>query len=202
MTQFEGQPANPATSAFNQRADTAALRLKDQLGQEISARTGEQVVLPPTPVPVNEEGNPVGAPPPEGSYARQAFDQAQEAQALEYQRQVAQQAYDPSVQPNQAPPQDPSQQPEQVSQRTQERITSLVSQLRTKDQEFQQLQQQQSQSATTVEELQSQLTAQKQMMDQMLQQNLESLDPETRQQVMTDARLPLRCSRVAPANLR
>ena len=189
MTQFEGQQPAEASSAFNQRADTAALRLKDQLGHEISARTGEQVVLPPTPVPVNEEGNPVGAPPPEGSYARQAHDQAQQDQALEYQRQAAQQAYAPGAQPNPAPPQDPSQQPEQVSQRTQERITSLVSQLRTKDQEFQQLQQQQSQNATTVEELQSQLTAQKQMMDQMLQQNLESLDPETRQQVMTDARI-------------
>lgn len=189
MTQFEGQqPVEPA-SAFNQRADTAALRLKDQLGREISARTGEQVVLPPTPVPVNDEGNPIGAPPPEGSYARQAYDQAQEAHALEYQRQAAQQVYAPGVQPAPDPSQNPPQQPEQVSQRTQERITSLVSQLRTKDQEFQQLQQQQSQNATTVEELQSQLGAQKQMMDQMLQQNLENLDPETRQQVMSDARI-------------
>lgn len=189
MTDTQGQPQQPAQSAFNQRADNAALRLKDQLGQEISARTGEQVVLPPTPVPVNEEGNPVGAPPPEGSYARQAYDEAQQQQALDYQRQAAQQAYDPNAQPKQDPPQDPPQQPEQLSQRAQERITSLVSQLRTKDQEFQALQTAQTQQATTVEELQSQLTAQKQMMDQMLQQNLESLDPETRQQVMSDARI-------------
>lgn len=189
MTQFEGQQPTQPSSAFNQRADNAALRLKDQLGQEISARTGEEVVLPPTPVPVNDEGNPVGAPPPEGSYARQAYDQAQQDQALEYQRQAAQKAYDPSVQPPQDPSQNPPQPPEQPSQRAQERITSLVSQLRTKDQEFQQLQESQGQQSTTVAELQSKLKAQDDMMNQMLQQNMESLDPETRQQVMSDARI-------------
>jgi hypothetical protein len=187
MTQFEGQP-QPAQSAFNQRADTAALNLKDQLGRELSAQTGQQVVLPPTPVPVNDEGNPVGAPPPEGSYARQAYDQQQQQRAMDYQREAAQQAYAPGA-PTPAPTQEPPQPPEQTSQRAQERITSLVSQLRTKDQEFQQLQQSQSQNATTVEELRAKLTAQEQMMNQVMQQNLENLDPETRAQVMADARI-------------
>lgn len=187
MTKFQGQPEQNQ-SAFNQRADSAALRLKDTLGRELSAQTGEQVVLPPTPVPVGQDGNPVGQLPPEGSYARDQIEQQQQQQALEYQRQQAQQAYDPNRQPNQVDPQGQPPQQEQTSQRAQERITSLVSQLRTKDQEFQQLQQQQSQQSTTVEELQSQLTAQKQLMNNMLEQNLENLDPETRAQVMADAR--------------
>lgn len=188
MTNFEGQQQQQQ-SAFNQRADTAALRLKGQLGNEMSARTGEQVVLPPTPVAVNEYGNPVGAPPPEGSYARQAFDQDRQQRAMDYQTQAAQQAYDPGAHPTQDHTQDQSQQPEQLSQRAQERITSLVSQLRTKDQEFQQLQQQHTQHSSTVEELKAKLTAQERMMQQVLQQNLESLDPETRAQVMADARI-------------
>lgn len=188
MTDTQGQQPPDQQSAFNQRADTAALRLKGDLGRELSARTGEHVELPPTPVPVNEDGNPVGAPPPEGSYARAAFDQQQQQRAMDYQREAAQQAYDPRN-PNPEPPPQPPQQPEQISERAQERITSLVSQLRTKDQEYQQLQAQQAQQATTVEELRAQLTAQKDLMDQMLQQNLENLDPETRAQVMADARI-------------
>lgn len=181
MTQFEGQ--QPEQSAFNQRADNAALNLKDQLGRELSAQTGQQVVLPPSPVPVNADGNPVGQLPPEGSYARQAIEQQQQQQAQQppvYPQQPIQ------GQPQQLPPQQPQ---EQTSQRAQERITSLVTQLRTKDQEYQQLQQQQAQQASTVEELQAQLTAQKNLMEQTLQNNLENLDPETRAQVMADARI-------------
>ena len=180
MTQFEGQ--QPDSSAFNQRADSAALRLKDQLGQELSAQTGQQVVLPPTPVPVGQDGNPVGQLPPEGSYARQQIEQQQQQQA---QQQQVQAPAPTQGQPEPPPPQPP----EQISGRAQERITSLVSQLRTKDQEFQQLQQQQSQQATTVEELQAQLTAQQNQMQNMLEQNMEHLDPETRFQVMNDARI-------------
>lgn len=187
MTDTQGQQQ----SAFNQRADTAALKLKDQLGRELSAQTGEQVVLPPTPVPVNAEGNPVGQLPPEGSYARQQVEDHQQAQEMEYQRQQAQNTYDPRLAPNEgALAQEQPQQPqEQTSQRAQERITSLVSQLRQKDQEYQQLRQQQNQQATTVEELQAQLVAQKQMMDNVLSEHMENLDPETRAQVMADARI-------------
>lgn len=184
MTQFEGQP-QPQQSAFNQRADTAALALKDQLGRELSTRTGQQVVLPPSPVPVNEAGNPVGQLPPEGSYARQAFDQQQQL-AQQQAVQQAQHAQDPT---QGSPPPEPPQPAEDLSPRAQERISSLVSQLRQKDQEFQQLQQQQSQQSSTVEELQAQLTAQKNLMQNVLEQNLENLDPETRAQVMADARI-------------
>jgi hypothetical protein len=179
MTQLEGQPQQQ--SAFNQRADNAALALKDQLGQELSAQTGQQVVLPPSPVPVGQDGQPVGQLPPEGSYARTALEQQQQ-QAQPPQQQ--QPAPTPATPPAPAP-----QQQEPISQRAQERITSLVSQLRTKDQEFQQLQQQQVQQATSVEELQSQLTAQQNQMQNLLEQNLESLDPEARAQVMQSAQL-------------
>ena len=177
MTQPQGQPEQ---SAFNQRADNAALSLKDQLGQELSARTGQQVVLPPSPVPVGQDGQPVGQLPPEGSYARTAIEQQQAAQ----QQQI------PNPTPTPGAPVEPAPQPqEQVSQRAQERITSLVSQLRIKDQEFQQLQQSQAQQSTTVEELQAKLTAQEQLLQNVMEQNLENLDPETRAQVMADARI-------------
>jgi len=181
MTQFEGQQQQQQ-SAFNQRADNAALNLKDQLGREISARTGERVVLPPTPVPVNADGNPAGPLPPEGSYARNQ---------MEAEQQQAQFAPHPQAAPamGQPQPEPPHQPQEQTSQRAQERITSLVSQLRSKDQEYQQLQQAQQQHATTAEELRAQLTAQKAMMEQVLEQNLDSLDPEARAQVMADARI-------------
>lgn len=177
MTDTQGQQEQ---SAFNQRADNAALALKDQLGRELSAQTGQQVVLPPSPVPVGQDGQPVGQLPPEGSYARTAIEQQQTAQ----QQQIPQPTPTPGATVEPAP-----QPQEQLSQRAQERITTLVSQLRTKDQEFQQLQTQQSQQATTVEELQSQLTAQKQLMDSMLTEHMDQLDPETRAQVMADARI-------------
>ena len=189
MTQFEGQQ-QPAQSAFNERSDSAALRLKDQLGRELSAQTGQQVVIPPTPVPVNADGNPVGQLPPEGSYARSAVEQQQQQAQMEYQRQQAQQAYDPRQIPTQGDhPQEQSQPQEQTSQRAQERITSLVTQLRSKDQEFQQLKQAQSLTATEVEELRAQLSASRNQMENMLEQHLDDLDPETRAQVMADARL-------------
>lgn len=119
-----------------------------------------------------------------------AHEQQQQQRAMDYQREAAQQAHAPGPPTQGAPIQEqPQQQHEQVSQRAQERITSLVSQLRQKDQEFQQLQQQQSQQSATAEELRAKLQAQEQLMQQMLNQNLENLDPETRAQVMADARV-------------
>jgi hypothetical protein len=89
---------------------------------------------------------------------------------------------------HQPPP--PQQEPqEQISQRAEQRIASLVEQLRTQGQENQLLQQQQSASATTAEELQAQLIASRQQMDGLLQEHMEHLEPEARQQVLSDARL-------------
>jgi hypothetical protein len=186
MTDTQGQQP----SAFNQRADNAALTIKDQLGRELSAKTGQEVVLPPSPVPVNADGSPVGQLPPEGSYARQQIEAQQQQALLQQQQMQAQLAYDPSAAPTQRPAQQEQSQPqEQISQRAQERISSLVSQLRQKDQEYQQLQQAQTQQATTVEELRAQLAAQQNQLESVLEQHLDNLDPEARAQIMNDARI-------------
>lgn len=187
MTDTQG----PQQSVFNQRADNAALMIKDQLGRELSAQTGEQVVFPSTPVPVHADGTPVGGLPPEGSYARQQIEAQQQQLLQQQQAQQAQLIYNPNAAglPQEALLQAQSQPTEQLSQRAQERITSLVTQLRQKDQEYQQLQQTQAQQATTVEELRAQLTAQRNQMENVLEQHMESLDPEARAAIMNDARI-------------
>lgn len=189
MTNQQGQEQ---PSVFNTRADSAALKLKGDLSQQLSAMTGQPVELPHTPVAVGNDGKPVGQLPPEGSYARDQIDQQREVAAQREQQQAYLQAHDPGSQqqtqeaPVQQPPQEPQ---EQVSQRTQERISSLVSQLRAKDQEAQALQQQQANSATTVEELQSQLVASRNQMESLVTEHMDQMDPETRNQVLNSARI-------------
>ena len=189
MTQFEGQ--QPEQSAFNSRADSAALRVKEQLGAELSAMTGQQVVLPPSPVAVGADGQPVGQLPPEGSYARQAVEQQQAAAAQNAQHMAHQQAHDPGGIPNQQgqPQAPPPQQTPDTSPRAQERIQDLINQLRSKDQELQTFQQQQAGAATTNEELRAQLTASTQQMQSLMQEHMEHMDPETRAQVLNNAQI-------------
>ena len=188
MTQFEGQ--QPEQSAFNSRADSAALKVKEQLGAELSALTGQQVVLPPSPVAVGADGQPVGQLPPEGSYAREAVEQQQAAAAQNAQLMAHQQARDPGQIPAQGQPQaSPPQQPPEPTQRAQERIQDLINQLRTKDQELQTQQQQQAGAATTNEELRAQLTASTQQMQSLMQEHMEHMDPETRAQVLNNAQI-------------
>ncbi len=186
MTDTQGQEQ----SEFNTRADNAGLAIKDQLGRQLSAMTGQQVVLPPSPVAVGNDGQPVGPLPPEGSYARDQLTQYQQqaAQNAQLHAQVQQPGLPQAPVLNEPPP--PQQEPqEQISQRAQERIASLIEQLRTQGQENQLLQQQQTTSARTVEEVQAQLTASRQQMDGLLQEHMEHLEPEMRQQVLSDARL-------------
>lgn len=188
MTDTQGQPS----SEFNTRADNAGLAIKDQLGRELSAMTGQQVVLPPSPVAVGDDGQPVGPLPPAGSYARDQISQQQQQAAQNAEMHAHTQQHNPpratSTELNQPPP--PQQEPqEQISQRAQERIATLIEQLRTQGQENQLLQQQQSASATTAEELQAQLTASRQQMEGLLHEHMEHLEPEMRQQVLSDARL-------------
>lgn len=190
MTQFQGQPEK--TSAFNQRSDTAALNIKEDLSRELTAKTGQPVVLPPTPVQVGVDGQPAGPLPPEGTYARSAIEEQQAVRAQQQALEAHQRATDPaSAQPAQGAPTQQSLQepPEQISQRAEQRITSLVSQLRQKDQDFQQLEQNQSKQATTVEELQAQLTASQEQMNSMMSEHMENLDPEARATIMSDARI-------------
>lgn len=185
MTQFEGQPTEE--SAFNERADSAALRLKGQLGEELSALTGQQVVLPPSPVAVGADGQPVGQPPPEGSYARQAHDEQQVAAAQKAQQMATQPPVAVPTPGQPTPP--PPREPEETSQRAQERIQNLINQLRQKDQELQVSQNQQAGAATTNEELRAQLTASTNQMQQLMQEHMEHMDPETRQQVLNNAQI-------------
>jgi hypothetical protein len=187
MTDTQGQET---LSEFNVRADSAALALKEQLGQELSAMTGQQVVLPPSPVAVGADGQPAGQLPAEGTYARDQIAQQQQAAAERAAQQAAMQQYNPPNEPPPAPPRPPPQEPqEQLSHRVQERISSLIEQLRQKDQDFQTLQQQNTSTATAVEELQSQLTASRNQMEGLLEQNMENMDPETRLRVLSDARI-------------
>lgn len=190
MTQPQGQPEQ---SAFNQRSDTAAAVLKGDISRQLSALTGQHVELPPSPVPVNEQGQPITQQnlPPEGSYARQAMEQQRAARAQSdalaaHQRATHPQGYQPGQQP---PPQPPQQQPDELSQRAQERISSLVSQLRQKDQEYAGLQQQLQQREATAQELHAQLQASQRQLHSIMQEHLENLDPETRAQVLADARI-------------
>ena len=190
MTETPGQPTEQ--SAFNARADNAALKVKEQLSQQLSAMTGEQVVLPPTPVAVGADGQPAGPLPPDGSYARSAIEEQQQLAAQRAHMQAQAQGLDPAAagpppgQGQAPPPQEPQ---EQITTRAQERIQSLVDQLRTKDTEFSTLQQQQSSQATTVEELRSELTASRNQMQSLLDEHMDTLDPETRQQVLSDTRI-------------
>lgn len=188
MTNPQGQEQQQ--SAFNSRADNAALAVKQQLGAELSAMTGEQVVIPPSPVAVGADGQPAGQLPPEGSYARDAVEQQQGAAALRAQQMAYQQAHDPSGTPVPVQPQPPSpQEPQETSQRTQERIQDLISRLQSKDRELQQFQQQQNSTSTTVEELKAQLTASQNQMQQLMQEHMEHMDPETRQAVLNNAKI-------------
>lgn len=192
MTDTQGQ--QPDQSAFNQRSDSAALALKGDISRQLTALTGQQVALPSVQVPVNEQGQPVTPDqvPPEGSYARQQWEQQRAARAQSdalaaHQRATHPQGYDPqghgAAQPEQ------QQEPEQTSQRAQERISTLVSQLRQKDQDYQSLESQLKQRDATAQELQAQLQAAQQHTQQLMEQHLENLDPETRAQVLMDARL-------------
>lgn len=190
MTEPQGQPTEQ--SAFNQRSDSAAAALKGDISRQLSALTGQQVDLPPSPVPVNEQGQPVGQEqvPPEGSYARQQWDRQraareQSAALAQHQRATHPQGYEAGN----PPPQPPQQQPEDLSQRAQERISTLVSQLRQKDQDYAGLQQQLQQREVTAQELQAQLQASQRQLHGIMQEHLENLDPETRAQVLADARI-------------
>ncbi len=183
----------PKQSVFNSRADDAALALKDQLGREISAQTGQQVVLPPTPVAVGVDGQPVGQLPPEGSYARDQILQQRvaDAQQAGYTPSAAHvQATDPSAQTPQAgQPAPPPQQTPEVSQRAESRIQDFVTKLRSKDEELAGIRQEQSGQATTIQQLQQQLQARDQQFNKLLTEHMDQLDPETKQQVLSNARI-------------
>ena len=85
----------------------------------------------------------------------------------------------------------PPQAPEtlELSPNAQQRFAKLTQDLRDKDRDLQQVLEQAKKNETTLAETQGSLQALKQQHEQMLQANLENMDPETRMQVMQDARM-------------
>lgn len=192
-------------SQFNQRADNAALALKGQLSQE------RGVNIPERKVEVGPDGQAPKPPPPEGSYARQAYDQMRQQQQAQAAR-VMQESGQPSPQEqlgqqpmagtqeqaldgSQAPPLPQQGQPPQVPQtqelspNAQERFQKLTQDLRDKDRALQQLLEKEKANESTLAETQASLQSLQQQYQQVLQSNLENLDPETRLQVLQDARM-------------
>jgi exonuclease VII small subunit len=81
---------------------------------------------------------------------------------------------------------------ESNSPRAEARIQELVASLREKDRQLQEAIEMGKRATETATQFQQRLTSLEQQHQQMLQQNLESLDPDTRAQVMADARLSQR----------
>ena len=174
MTQTGDQPS----SNFEARADSAALALRktmQQQGREVSDSS---------PVAVDADGKVPAALPPEGSYARQAIELQRRQQAQPAQQQV-------NAQPIQQ--QTEQLQPvEQVSPRAEQRIQELVSQLRERDRQLQEAMEMGRRATETAGQYEQRLQSLEQQHRQMLEQNLDNLDPDTRAQVMMDARLAQR----------
>lgn len=98
--------------------------------------------------------------------------------------QEQEQAHEPE---DQTPPQE---EPEQkLSSNAQRRITELVAELRKKDQDLQQAMASQQQQGETLQQMEARLNSLMQQHEQLLQQNLDHLDPDTRMQVLQDARI-------------
>lgn len=192
-------------SHFNQRADNAALRLKQIVSKEIGRE------LPSVPVQVGPDGKPPPPPPPQGSYAAMALEQQQAAAAAHAQQQPlvqaqpaplnqqqilgaqplvgATQAIDGSVAP---PLTTPQQQPENQgdqSQNVQQRFSEMSSQLRTMEQQLQQGQAELRARDASISELTGHLETAQKAQQEILQANLDELDPDTRARVLADSRM-------------
>lgn len=178
------------TSNFSARADSAALALKGKLSEQNQA-IGRPAIQPRS-VPVGPNGQPAPPLPPEGSYARQAIEQQRQAQQ---QRAVTQLQTPEDLQSQQgqqeqqgAAPvsQQPQDQP-QLSPNAQRRISELSQALRQKDQALQQELARSKALEETQAQTQARLAAIESRFNSVVNQNLDSLDPETRQQVMHEA---------------
>jgi exonuclease VII small subunit len=78
---------------------------------------------------------------------------------------------------------------EPTSQRAEQRIQELVGQLRSKDQELQTAIEMGKKATETASQFQARLASLEQQHQNMLQANLDRLDPDTRAQVLMDARM-------------
>ncbi len=171
---------------FQTRSDTAALAIKGQLSKQL----GKEIA--PRSVPVGPNGQPASPLPPEGSYARQAIEQQRQAAAnrAASQLQTPTPAAPQQVQQEQNGAEQVEQQPQdqpQFSPNAQRRFSELTNTLRQKDQELQQALARSKQLEESYAQTQARLAAIETRFNSVVNQNLDSLDPETRQQVLQEA---------------
>lgn len=177
-------------SHFSARADNAALALKGKLSEQNQA-LGRPAIQPRS-VPVGPNGQPAQPLPPEGSYARQAIERQRQAQQQRATAQL-QTSEDLNSQQGQQEQQGAapvSQQPQdqnQLSPNAQRRFSELTNTLRQKDQELQQALARSKALEETHAQTQARLAAIEANYNKVVNQNLDSLDPETRQQVLNEA---------------
>jgi hypothetical protein len=174
------------TSHFNARSDQAALALKaglrDRDGNPLQSRQ----------VQVDAQGNPARPLPPEGSYARMQIERQQAAAAARQNPQIPEQVQPaaseaPMPQGQPQVPADPS--VTETSPNAQRRFSELTALVRQKDQELQQALARSKQLEESNAQTQSRLQAIEQNYQNMVNQNLDALDPETRLQVLQEAKL-------------
>jgi hypothetical protein len=173
------QGAQQTPSDFDARSDSAALALRQSLQRQ------GRPVSDSSPVLVDENGRPPAPLPPEGSYARQNIELQRRAQASR----DAQQGQQPAQQqpaPQQTPP---AQAVPEVSPRAEQRIQELVGQLRDRERQLQEAMEMGRRATETATQYEQRLQSLEQQHQQMLQANLDNLDPDTRAQVLMDARL-------------
>jgi hypothetical protein len=157
--------------------------MKDRNGQPLQPRS----------VPVGADGQPERPLPPEGSYARQAIERQRAATAAARPAIADQPDAPPAAQapsPNGQPPADQEPQTDpQLTPNAQRRFGELTQTLRQKDQELQALSARQRQLEEAAAADRARAEAAEARFNSVVQQNLEALDPETRMQVMQDARM-------------
>lgn len=165
-------------SGFNQRADSAAERLKMGMG------------LPSTKVSPEEAGG-QSAPPP-GSYVAQARLQAQEAEARRRAESVQQPLPEGMVAEAPPPPAQPQQagygqtEEPQMSQRAQDRIRELAGQRREFERRAAELEAQNSRTSQEMEELRQINHALADQVRQLQELNLNHLPDDERSQVLAN----------------
>lgn len=179
-------------SQFNEASDSAALKLKGDLSRQLGKD------LPSKQVLVDSDGRPPKPLPPEGSYMRQQIEaqrrqlQSQQPQPIGDQPLAG--TSDQAIDGSQAPPlttpgATPQEPPSQTSPKAEQRIQELTQKLRAQEQGMQAATEAARQAAESKAELEQRLVAFEQERNQLLQANLENLDPETRMQVLQDARM-------------
>jgi len=180
------KPGEQTPSDFDARADSAALALRAKLkgqGRELPDKA---------PVQVDSNGRPPAQPPPQGSYARQAWELEQRRLAAAVQPpptgRAGQRAEDLQVDepPSNQPPQPEA---EPTSSRAEQRIQELVGQLRQKERDLAEALAMGKTATETATQFQQRLTALEKQHQEMLQANIDHLDPTTRAEVLADARI-------------